>query len=173
MDSEESDQRPKSSQCLAFAATFAAKASLLGIIGAYSIVKTHLNKEKGVEEDFLGIVDAVCIFGRFLGIIYHLIKPPENPKTRYLIYSIFLSASLCLVPAISFFPNLLEVTLIIVMLVTGFARSAYVLPVFLVNQYFDARDRREQAILGIWVTSAGIRDVLGLAVVYSFINYVY
>ena len=56
-DDSNSNPNPKTtSRCVAFASTLLANASLVGIIGAYSMIKVPFNEKFGVEEDFFGIV---------------------------------------------------------------------------------------------------------------------
>ena len=135
-------------------------------------MKSYLHHDYGIEEDFLGLIDAACFLGRFLGIIYHLLYPPSNPKTRYLISSVFISLTLGFVPFASEMSDYIGPLLLLIFFVTGFGRAAVVFPIFLVNQYFDARNRKDQFIVGIWLTSAGIGDLIGLSTVYSCIHYI-
>ena len=157
------------SRCVVYFSTLSATMTLVGIIGAYSVIKSHINTEFGIGEDSLGIIDGFTFLGRFCGTLYLSIWPSKNPKLTYFLTSLAISTFMGCIPIINLAPDYAKEILIVIFLFKGFGSAIILIPIYLVNEYFNPNSKRDQVFIGIWMASMGVGDLVGLSIVHSFI----
>ena len=118
-------------------------------------------------------MDGLSFLGRFFGTFYQSVWPSTNPKRTYLLNSFAIALLLCCIPLMTYVPTAARSILLISFSLVGFGRGIYVLPFYLVNQYFKADSKKDQTLISVWFASLGIGDFLGLSIVEILIKYGY
>ena len=153
----------KQKRLIAFVISEISMCALIGLLGAYSLIKDSLARSAEIEEDILGLGDGLSFLGTMIGFIYLGLKPTRTPKKRYLLFSLGLSLSFSLIPMVSWFPPYHSIVFFIGSFLSGYFRACLQIPMFIINQYFNKEN--DKFYIRVWFSLNSIGNILAMSLI--------